>query len=208
MIWTRAWLHLHTHTLASPNNTSFEKQNVTSSIQRPEVPWFWSGEPRQETLVNFCLSPHGQPLMQLTEGRVYSELPWCTAAGMQQLAHFHAVGMIPERPAPLVRLTRAFHRKWRGKGWETLTRLSDLTSISKLLLIAQSWFQPNLSNWHQLVLWPHQARRLVLGFFEGGGSRTSWPLSTRLYHPFHDAARFSPRREGVAVPTISVNTVG
>ena len=79
------YTHTHTHTLALPNNISFEKQNVTSSIQRPEVPQFWSGEPRQETLLSFCLSPHGQPLVQLTEGRVCSEFPWCTAAGRQQL---------------------------------------------------------------------------------------------------------------------------
>lgn len=54
-------------------------------------------------------------------------------------AHFHAVGMIPERPAPGVSLTRAFQRKWKRNRRETLTPYTDLTSISKRLQTAQSW---------------------------------------------------------------------
>lgn len=145
-----------THTLAlRNNNTSFEKQNVTSSVQRPEVPWFWSGEPRQEILVGFCFSPHGQPLVQLTEGRVYSELPWCTAAGSN--------GSLPGCGSdPGVRHHSPLNK---GISWEKeREQMRDLETFQppyphfQTPATTPGPFRQNLSNWHHLVLWPHQAR--------------------------------------------------
>lgn len=101
-----------TYTLTcTPNHTSFEKQNVTSSIQRPEVPWFWSGEPRQETGKLLPLPPWtATGAADRGQGLFRAPLMHCS---WKATARFHAVGMIPESPAPRVSLTRAFHRKGR-----------------------------------------------------------------------------------------------
>lgn len=157
---------------------------------------------RDRKLVSFCLSPMDSPWCSWQRARVSSELPWRPAAGGQQLTFMlWEWSRRVQRHEPV--LTRAFHRKWRGKGGETLTPYSDLTYTSKLLQIARGWFQPNLTNWHLLVFWPPTKRDGFCWWWcwgcgggRWGGGKPDFLTAQHQIVPLSPwCCQFSPRKE-------------